>query len=262
MVHATSFDSQVFIDIETFDEIGVDAIDGASKRPDVMAMKNRIACKPMMAVAVMVLGSQIAPVLLAQDSTPAPASAEVVAPASASETRPVELSPGVPDILKLGRARVSDEAITAFISNSGRIYHLSVSEILYLREQGVSDRVLTAMLSAGQNVAAAAAQVAPQPAPQPAPTGPTSDWVNSSPQPAPPASQPAPSYVAAAPVYTQPSPLYVYPAPSYEYYDSWPYYWGYPSISFGFGFGRGYYGGYHGGGYHGGGYHGGGGGHR
>ena len=51
-----------------------------------------------MALAVIVLCSQIAPVLLAQDSTPAPATAEAAAPASASETRPVQLSPGVPDI--------------------------------------------------------------------------------------------------------------------------------------------------------------------
>ena len=216
---------------------------------------------------VIVLCSQTAPVLLAQNSSPAPASAEAAAPASVSETRTVQLSSGVPEILKLGRAHVGDEVIIAFIMNSGRIYHLSASEILYLREQGVSDQVLTAMLSAGQNVAAASAQAAPQPvaqpALQPAPTGPTAVWANSSPQPAPAATQFAPAYVeAAAPVYAQPSPVYAYPAPYYGYYDSWPYYWGYPSVSFGFGFGRGYYGGYHGGGYHGGGYHGGGGGHR
>jgi hypothetical protein len=205
------------------------------------------------------LCSQIAPVLLAQDSAPAPA--------SAGETRPVQLSPGVPDILKLVSARVSDGTITAFINNSGRTYHLSVSEILYPREQGMSEQVLTAMLTAGQNVAAISAQAAPQPAPQPVQqlalqpttTGPTADWVNSSPPPAPAPTQYAPAYQAVAPVYTQPAPVYTYPAPYYGYYDSWPYYWGYPSISFGFGFGHGYYGGYHGG-YHGGGYHGGGGG--
>jgi hypothetical protein len=243
-------------------------------------MKNRISCKPVMALVVMALCSQIAPVLLAQDSTPAPASAEAAAPASASETHPVQLSSGVSDILKLGSAHVSDEAITAFISNSGRTYHLSVPEILYLREQGMSDQVLTAMLTAGQNVAAAAVQAAPQPMPQPAPqpvpqpasTGPTADWVNSSPQPAPAPTQFAPTYDAAAPVYAQPAPVYTYPAPYYGYYDSWPYYSGYPALTLGFGFGGGYYGGYygrgyygggyHGGGYHGGGFHGGGGGHR
>jgi hypothetical protein len=235
-------------------------------------MKIRILCKPRMALAVMVLCSQTAPVLLAQNSSPAPASAEAAAPASASETRSVQLSSvqlssGVPEILKLGRGHVGDEVIIAFIMNSGRMYHLSASEILYLREQGVSDQVLTAMLSAGQNAAATsaqpAAQAVPQPAPQPAPTAPTSDWANSSPPPAPAATQFAPAYDAAAPVYAQPSPVYAYPAPYYGYYDYWPYYLGYPALSFGFGFGGGHYGGYHGGGYRGGGgYHGGGGGHR
>jgi hypothetical protein len=221
-------------------------------------MNSVMLSKLMMTVAVMVLCSQVAPVLRAQDSNSAPASADAAAPASVSDTRPVQLSPGVPDILKLGRAHVGDEAITAFISNSGRTYHLSVSEILYLREQGVSDQVVTAMLNSRQNAASTAAQ----PAPQSAATGPTADWVNSSPQPAPAAPQPAaqfaPTYVEAAPVYTQPSPVYVYPAPSYGYYDPWPYYWGYPSLSIGFGFGGGHYGGYHGGDFHGGGFHGGG----
>jgi len=221
-------------------------------------MNSVMPSKLMMTVAVMVLCSQVAPVLRAQDSNSAPASADAAAPASVSDTRPVQLSPGVPDILKLGRAHVGDEAITAFISNSGRTYHVSVSEILYLREQGVSDQVVTAMLNSRQNAASTAAQ----PAPQSAATGPTADWVNSSPQPAPAAPQPAaqfePTYVEAAPIYTQPSPVYVYPAPSYGYYDPWPYYWGYPSLSIGFGFGGGHYGGYHGGDFHGGGFHGGG----
>ena len=208
----------------------------------------------MTALVVVVLCSQTAPVLLAQTSNPAPASAKAAAPASASDTRTVQLSSGVPEILKLGNAHVGDEVIVAFIVNSGKAYHLSASEILYLREQGVSDQVLTAMLSAGQNVAATAAQAAPQPTP----TGLTSDWANSNPQPAPAAPQFAPAYEAAAPVYAQPAPVYAYPAPSYGYYNSWPYYWGYPSLSLGFGFGGGYYyGGYRGGGYYGGGYHGG-----
>jgi hypothetical protein len=225
------------------------------------SMKNRISCKRVMALAVVALCSQIAPVLLAQDSTPAPASAEAASPSPASETRAVQLSSGVAEILKLGRAHVGDEVVIAFIRNSGRSYHLSASEILYLRAQGVSDQVVTAMLTAGQNVAATSAQ----PPPQPAPTQPPADWANSNPQYAPDATQPAPSYDAAAPVYAQPSAGYAYPAPSYGYYGYAPYYWGYPAFSLGFGFGGGYYGGYyrrgyygyHGGGYYGG-YHGGG----
>src|ERR1035438_3158683 len=101
-------------------------------------MKSRILCKPRMAFAVIVLCSQTAPVLLAQNSSPAPASAEAAAPASASVTRTVQLSSGVPEILKLRRGNVGDDVIIAFIMNSGQMYHLSASEILYLREQGVS----------------------------------------------------------------------------------------------------------------------------
>src|ERR1035437_4398523 len=189
-------------------------------------MNSVMPSKLMMTVAVVVLCSQAAPVLRAQNSNSTPASAEAAAPASTTETRPVQLSLGVADILKLGRAKVGDEAILAFISNSGRTYHMSVSEILYLREQGVSDQVATAMLNSRENAAATVAQAAPQPAPP----GPTADWVNSSPQPVPqpapaapqPAAQFAPTYMQAAPVYAQPSPVYVYPAPSYEYYDGWP----------------------------------------
>ena len=223
-------------------------------------MKSRISFGLMTALVVMVLCRQTAPVLLAQSSNPAPASAEAAAPASVSETRTVQLSSGVPEILKLGRAHVGNDVIIAFISNSGKIYHLSVSEILYLREQGVSGQVLTAMLSAGQKAVATPAQAPTQAPTQPAPTGPTADWANSNPQPAPATTQPAPTYTAAAPVYVQPAPVYVQPAPIYVspapyygYYDPWPYYGGYPAVSLSFGFGGGYYGGYHGGGYHGGG---------
>ena len=101
-------------------------------------MKSRMSFKLMTALVVMVLCSQTAPVLRAQSSSPAPASAEAAAPAPAIVTRTVQLSSGVPEILKLRRGNVGDDVIIAFIMNSGQIYHLSASEILYLREQGVS----------------------------------------------------------------------------------------------------------------------------
>src|SRR5271167_2015345 len=122
-------------------------------------MKSRMSFRPMTALVVMLCG-QIAPVLLAQDPNPVPAKAEAAAPASASEAREVQLSSGVAEILKLGRAHMSDDVIIAFIRNSGTTYHLSASEIVYLREQGVSEQVVTAMLSAGQNVTAPSPQAA------------------------------------------------------------------------------------------------------
>jgi hypothetical protein len=214
--------------------------------------KSRMSFGPM-TVLVAVLCCQIAPVLQAQNSPPAPATTVALAPAPAGEPRPVQLSSGVAEILKLGRAQVGDDVIIAFIRSSGTTYRLSASEVLYLRAQGVSDQVVTAMLNTQQNVAT----IVTQPAPQTAPTESTTVWANSSAQPAPVTTQFAPTYQAATPVYAQPSPVYAYPATSYGYYGSSPYYWGYPALSFGLGFGLGYYGGYHGGGYYGGGYHGG-----
>ena len=71
------------------------------------------------------------------------------------------------------------------------------------------------------------------------------------------------AYDAPPPGYGYPPPSYGYYPPPYPYYGYgaypyYPYYYG-PSVSFGFGFGRGWGGrGFHGGGFHGGGFHGGG----
>jgi hypothetical protein len=199
----------------------------------------------MMTLMVMLLSSQFTPVLLAQVSNSVPAAAEAT-------VSPVQLQASAWEVLNLVRAHVGDEVVVAFIKNSGKPYHLSVSEILYLRGQGLSDQVLAAMLSTRQNAAAAPAQPAAQPTvtePSPVQAPSSSAQISTATaQPAPSVTtyqvapvQTAPTYVP-APVYVQPSPVYVYPSPA-------PYYWGYPggvSLSFGFGFGGGYHGGYHG----------------
>jgi len=209
-------------------------------------MKNRISSIPSVILGVMLAATLVTPVLLAQTSAPAPT----------AQPAPVQLSAGVWDVLRLAHGNVGDATITAYIKNSGKVYPLGASEILYLRDQGLSDQVITAMLEQQKNVAATAAQ----PASQLAPNAQPSVWANEGNPPyVPTTTQPAPAYVQPAPVYAQPSPVYVYP-PSYSYYDYWPYYgsyWGYPGVSFSFGWG-GRYGGYRGGGYHGGGFHGGG----
>ena len=188
-------------------------------------------------------------------STTAPDATQAVSPSK------IQLSYGVEDVLKLQRANVSDDTIIAFIDNSGRVYNLSASEIVYLREQKVSDHVLTAMLTQRKKGTESAPPTAQQ-----APSAPTNTQPVSTVPAAPTYVQPATTYVQSEPVYVPSSPVYV--APAYGYYR-YPYYggyygYGYPSLSLSFGIG-GYYGGgyyrggyYHGGGSHGGGYHGGG----
>jgi hypothetical protein len=171
----------------------------------------------------------------------------VSTPAPAAQAAPVRLSYGVADVVKLAKAHVSEDTILAYVGNSGTAYNLSVNEILFLKEQGVSDRVLAAMLDQRNRLAAAAAQNA-----QAAPAPPPANYPDAgAPQYAPAAAQPGPyaqDPAAAAPassVYVIPgaSPSYVYPGDYSSYSYGYPYYGGY-----------GGYGGYHGGygGYHGG----------
>ncbi len=198
--------------------------------------------------------------------TGAPSADQSAAPAPPpSEPAPVKLPYGVEDVLKLSRAQVSDDIIVNYVQNSGTIYNLSPNDIVYIRNQGVSERVIGSMLDQRRRVTEVAAQAAPQSAPAPyaAAPQPTYDAANSTAAAAP------PTYAAPAPAQTQSaaSTLYVIPYPQatsayygYPYY--YPYYSGYygPSVSVGFGFGGcwPYYGGcYRGGYYHGGYYRGG-----
>jgi hypothetical protein len=162
---------------------------------------------------------------------------------------PPPLAYGVPQILKLAQANVTDDVIIAYIHNSGNSYGLDADQIIYLRQQGISDKVLTTMLA--------------QPRPASAPTAPP----------------PAPvAYAQPTPAYVQPAPSSVYVIPNNQiyyssgYFSYYPYYY-YPYYYYGWcggyhgncyyrgGYcGGGYYNGYHGGNYcyAGGSYHGGG----
>jgi len=169
------------------------------------------------------------------------------APATAvTTTDPVQLSHSAEDILKLSRAKVGDDVIIAFIQGGSRRFELTASEIVRLRNEGVSDRVLAAMVNPQSP-----APPAPQPPPQPAAPA-SAVSVNAAPD-------------AAGNTPAAPATVYVVPtsAPaSYAPYP-YPYYYGYPypavsvGIGFGTGWGYGYYGGCYRGGYYGGYSHGG-----
>jgi len=180
--------------------------------------------------------------------------------AAASQAAP-QLSYGVSDVVQLAHANVSEDVILNYVKNSGNAYGLDAGQILYLKQQGVSDRIINTMLD--QRSRLAAVQTASSQNNSGANNAPTATVIT----------QPSVSYVQTA----LPSTVYVIPdtqtynyyAYSYPYYYRYPYYgwYGWPAVSLSFGWG-GYYGGYHGyyGGWHGGGggggggYHGGGGG--
>jgi hypothetical protein len=164
--------------------------------------------------------------ILAQDSFAAQPSA-VNAPVP-------QLSYGTSQILRLAQANVSDDTIMAYIKSSGNSYGLDANQIIYLRQQGISSVVITAMLN--QPITATVVAT-----------------------PATPPAQPVASTSSAAPVPTPtvaPSVTYVQTVPATTYYQ--PYYYPafaiYPAVSLSFGWGGyyrgGYYGNWHGGGWH------------
>jgi len=145
-------------------------------------------------------------------ATNAPNISETSTPAT---NKPVQLSYGVADVLKLSQAQVGEDVILAYIANSGRTYNLSATEIVYLRGQGVSDGVLSAMLNQRNQMTAAQAAAAQAQAV--------------------PASQAATGYGVVEETTAAPSTVYVVPDSSYSYYYTEPY-WGYgPGVSFGIG---------------------------
>jgi hypothetical protein len=163
----------------------------------------------------------------------------VVAQNSPATTVPT-LAYGVPPILQLAQAKVGDDVIISYIRNSGNSYGLDANQIIYLRQQGVSDNVINVMLNQPK--------VAPTPVPTPAQAEVSTAYA-----------QPTTTYVQSAP----PSSVYVIPNQQPYYYDNYyaqPYYYPYydwpsPAVSFSFGFGGRYHDGFRGGGFRGGGWH-------
>ncbi len=245
------------------------ALDSVANRRKLVQKRNdfmnpKMKSRPLVTIASLTVLVLSAMSLAAQNSTTLTTTPDAAGTASATQTAPVQLPYGAADILKLSRAKVSDDITVSFIENSGTVYSLSAPQIVYLREQGVSDRVLAAMLNQRKRVTDTAAQVQAAAASAPA----NNSYANNA-QSAPTYEQPSTAYVQTAPAST----VYVIPnsSPTYTYYDYYPYYpyyggyyYGWPALSFSFGYGGyyngyhgGYYGGYHGGYYGGGGWHGG-----
>jgi hypothetical protein len=213
-------------------------------------MKTKYFQNSLLAIATVTALAFTAGNVAAQDSTVAPAQ-----PAAVSQPAP-QLSYGVPQVLQLVQAKVSDGIIINYIQNSGTIYGLNAGEIVYLKQQGTSDTVLNAMLNQRSRLTGST-----EPATSTASASAASDQ----------------TYATAAPAVTYvqqtvpSSTVYIIPDTQTYRYDAWYYggypyrgypaygyygYYGYPAVSFSFGFGN-HWGGYHGGGFRGGGFNGG-----
>jgi uncharacterized membrane protein YgcG len=159
-------------------------------------------------------------------------------PAAATrEAAAVKLPYGADDILKLSRAQISEDVTLNYIQNSGTTYGLNAKEIIYLKNEGVSDRVINAMQDQRKRVMESAAQT-PSPAVQ--------VYSGANVAAAAPVYAPEPIYVQ-EPLYFEPistyeeettpaSSVYVIPysspvSPSYTFASSYPTYGAYGSYA-------------------------------
>src|SRR5438105_9318295 len=162
---------------------------------------------------------------------------------SGHATVTVKLPYGVDDVLKLSHAQISEDIVLNYVRSSGTIYNLSPNDIVYLKNEGVSDRVLNAMLDQRKRVTETASPSAP----------PESAVPNGSM----PAYQGDPNLAGASPSYGEPAPVYVEPPPpastvyviphtpaSYNFYAGYAPYGYYRPYGYGYPYYGGWYGGY------------------
>src|SRR5215471_5789507 len=93
------------------------------------------ACQALVAGAMICLPFST---LVAAETNGAPLIAGT--PLADNSTGVVKLPYGVEEVLKLSRANISDDITINYIQSSGTIYNLTAQDIVYLRNQGVSDR--------------------------------------------------------------------------------------------------------------------------
>jgi hypothetical protein len=166
---------------------------------------------------------------------------------------------GVPQIIRLSQAKVSDDTIIAYVKNSGLSFSLDADQIINLRQQGVSDAVITTMLNQPKPAPTAYAPTtsAPQPVASTVNTSTAETTPLYSPRQSDQISTPAASTQPVPTTTVAPTVTYVQTVPAPAYYYAQPYYYPsyawFPPVSLSFAWGSSW----HGGGYYGGGWHGG-----
>src|SRR5436190_7935848 len=87
------------------------------------------------------------PLIAAYSQPPAPEVSNPDQAQSTSATTPANLSPGVAEVMQLAEAGNGEDVILAYIQNSTSAFNLSADQILYLRDNGLSSAVITAILN-------------------------------------------------------------------------------------------------------------------
>jgi hypothetical protein len=93
----------------------------------------------------------------------------MLATVATAQSAEVDVPAGVQDVVKLTKAGMSEDIVLAKVKKAGASYDLSTDQIIYLKNQGVSQNVITALLQAGPASAPAAPASTPSSASLPPP---------------------------------------------------------------------------------------------
>jgi hypothetical protein len=115
-----------------------------------------LAISSVIVVADDSVTTNIPPVVVVQAEVPV-VKPPPPAPAPANWRAPY----GVEEILTLTRAQIGETLVINYIKSSGTIYNLQAVDIVRLRDQGVSERIIGAMIDQKANVIAEAKVEAP-----------------------------------------------------------------------------------------------------
>jgi hypothetical protein len=114
-------------------------------------MKNSIACAGWI-LTIGLLGSLHPRALLAGETNSAPARA----------VTEVRLPYGADKIVEMSQAQISDDVIVGYVRGSSTVYDLTPDEVILLKQEGVSDPVVQAMLDKSKPAETAAQSDQPQ----------------------------------------------------------------------------------------------------
>jgi hypothetical protein len=107
------------------------------------------------------------------ESAPAPAANDSAEPITPDEPAalPPNIDPASPlaQIIKLIQAGVSEDVIMAYVTNSTSLFNLDPDQIIYLKDIGAPDELVTAMMQRDEALKAQMTASGYSPAPQPAP---------------------------------------------------------------------------------------------
>ncbi len=131
-----------------------------------------------------------------EQPTPPSPGTDLVSTAPDNSTMPGTLPPSIPStsplaqVIRLAQAGVEQSVILAYISNSSSMFNLDPDKIIYLKDIGLPNEVVTAMMQRDQQLQQQMTASAYQPPAQPAPVPATTESPEPAPEP-PPVEQPA-----------------------------------------------------------------------